>query len=205
MKVLGRGWQYTVYDLGGGRVLKRHNSALAACYIMLHDSFPYIHHPLWVLPRLHREAQAAACRSLSTLRSHTLEPWMLANPTLRDDDSYEQDKVTPLDLLLRSASREEGERLIDAFVAFNRELVSAHLIDKSFDIGNNFGLDSQRRVVLIDLGELVCEREAIEAQMRARIWSAHYVLSGVPQRLHAYFLAKMDEAFMSTPQSGVLS
>jgi hypothetical protein len=196
MKVIGRGWQYSVYDLGNGRVLKRGHSPLVAAFVMLRDSFPYVRLPLWEMPRHYREAKKAARCSIPKIMENTLEPWMLANPKMHADGSYEQDMVTPLCICLERATNEEGERLIDAFVEFNKILLKNTIIDKSFDAGNNFGIDAHGRMVLIDLGELVCERAKIDEQLRARIWSAHYVLSGVPRRLHTYFLEKMDEAFL---------
>ena len=96
MKTLGRGWQYTVYDLKNRRVLKRLNSPFATYSVMLRDSFPYIHHPLWNMPRLYEDAKKAAISSIQKIKHNTLEPWMLANPAVLSDSSYEQDKVIPL-------------------------------------------------------------------------------------------------------------
>ncbi|MFA6514787.1 MAG: hypothetical protein WCT42_00790 [Candidatus Paceibacterota bacterium] len=41
MKKIGQGWQYTTYDLGNGRVLKKFHSWSKAYFVMLRDIFPF--------------------------------------------------------------------------------------------------------------------------------------------------------------------
>lgn len=198
MKLIGKGWQYSVYDIGNGRVLKKSNSTIGAFFIMLYDSFPYIHHPLWDMPRLRREAKDAALSSISNIKNKKLDAWMLANPIVNDDLSYEQDMVIPLRAQLERSSEEEGKKIIDDFVDFSVRLVKQSCIDKRFDIGNNFGIDANGRIVLIDLGELCCDIESVENQIQLRAWDSCSVLSGVPRRFRSYFVKAMDETFNKT-------
>ncbi len=86
-------------------------------------------------------------------------------------------------------------RAIDAFVEFNKMLMSRKLIDKSFNISKNFALDDRGRVVLMDLGELYSSTQAIDRQIRDRAWSKHYIVDPLPVGLREYFIGRMDNAF----------
>jgi hypothetical protein len=195
MKRLGRGWQYTTYDLGNGRVLKKYNHPFIAYLIMLRDCFPYIRNPLWKLPAYYRGCKLTARDSMEKIQHPVLELWMMGNPRVLNGLDYEQDKVTPLLKYFRTINAERGKVVIDAFVGFNRMLVDKRLIDKSFNITKNFGIDSLNRIVLIDLGELYSSDAAIRKQLQNRAWASFYVTKDVPRSLRRYFLQKMDAAF----------
>ena len=197
MKVLGRGWQYTVYDLGNGRVLKKYNSLLTAYMIMLRDCFPYVRDPIWKLPSYYCGCRETALSSIKKISDNSLEVWMLANPKVLNDFDYEQDRVIPIHDYFQQASSEDGEKIIDSFVDFNKLLVANLLIDKSFNITKNFGIDKLGRVVLIDLGELYSSKAGIEQQIKKRIWHSLYVIKPIPTKLRPYFLAKMDDALLT--------
>lgn len=200
MKVLGRGWQYTTYDIGNNRVLKKGHSGLLTLLIILRDCFPYLRHPVWTIPREFFNCRKSTRDSITKISNNSLEPWMLGNPRILSSDTYEQDKVTPLARYFRNVSVEDGENIIDAFVAFNTNLIRNSIIDKNFDIANNFGLDSAERIILMDLGELYTAAEEIDAQIQKRIWRAPYVMNCLPTELRPYFVEKMDEAFAPKPE-----
>ena len=64
MRLLGQGWQYTVYDLGNGRVLKQYNTKFAAYCVMLKACFPFTKNPLWELPKYYRGCKQTALDSI---------------------------------------------------------------------------------------------------------------------------------------------
>jgi hypothetical protein len=123
---------------------------------------------------------------------------MMGNPRVLNTLDYEQDKLAPLHDVVRKADTVEGKNLVDKFVDFNKVLVERGLIDKSFNITKNFGLDSQGRVVLMDLGELYSSREAIEAQRSKRMWASHYVVKFIEnEEVRNYYIGQMDKNFKS--------
>lgn len=196
MKVLGRGWQYTTYDLGNGRVLKRYNSAFVACILIFLNSLYWWKPAPWKLLAYHRDCKSKAHDSMIFVQRNVLESWMIGNPKVLNDLDYEQDKLTPLHKVIRGISTEKGKELIDAFVAFNAELLRRGVIDKSFNITKNFGLDAKDRVVLMDLGELFTAQEAIQKQIRERKWATPYVAQVMRNReLRDYYVAQMDRHF----------
>jgi hypothetical protein len=196
MKVLGRGWQYTTYDLGNGRVFKKYNSAPLA-YVIIFFAFLRWGNPKpWNIPKRHSLCKNDARASFAKIREGILEPWMTGNPKLLDTLDYEQDTLKPLHALFKTITVDEGKKLIDKFVALNTVLLTKRIIDKSFKIGANFGLDREGRVVLMDLGELYSDENIIEERRRKRVWDSPYLVRGIPNKeLREYYIEQMDRNF----------
>jgi hypothetical protein len=197
MKKVGQGWQYTVYDLGGGRVLKRYNTWLEAYGVMLRDSFLHIRLPVVFFSRYYKEGKERALRSLTFIQNSTIDPAVFGNPKLLEGSSYEQDNITPLRKYLATCTYEEGRAVIDAFAGFNLMLLQQSVIEMNCNVADNFGLNPQGKMVLIDLGEICTDKEEIQSQIRKRVWSAADVVSGLPAGLRSYFVEKMDAVFSS--------
>jgi hypothetical protein len=192
MKKIGRGWQYTTYDLGNGRVLKKYNSKLIGYLFICKEIFPFRTDAPWEIPGFYRGCKETALDSIKKLQNPALEPWMMGNPRFLNTLDYEQDKLIPIHDYFKLSTTEESKRIIDAFIAFNKIMIEKRLIDKSFNISKNFALDTHGRVVLMDLGELYSSEAAIQKQIKNRAWAAHYVVNPLPEALRHYFVQKMD-------------
>ena len=196
MKVLGRGWQYTTYDLGNGRVLKKYNGRLSGYRFILWEIFPFTGDKPWQIPGFYRGCKETALDSMKKIPTTSVEPWMMGNPKVLNTLDYEQDMMTPLHDLLDSAGVDKAKKIVDDFVALNKILVEKGLIDKSFNITKNFGTDAEGRVILMDLGELYSSQAAIDIQRRERAWAKHYVVDPIKDAVvRAYFIEQMDLAF----------
>ena len=123
---------------------------------------------------------------------------LFANPKILPNGiDYEQDMILPIQYYLKTCSVEEGKVVIDKFIAFVKLLISQNMVDKSFAIGKNFGLDKNGAVVLCDIGEIWSNPENIQRQIRNKAWSYRYVLKIFPnQELKHYFLQEMDTNFI---------
>jgi hypothetical protein len=194
MKKIGRGWQYTTYDLGNGRVLKKYNSKIVGYVHMFFECFPFINDPIWKLPGYYRGCKKTASDSLIKVSTTPVEMWMMGNPKIINGLDYEQDKLLPLHDFFESCSIEDGKKIIDAFIEFNTFLIEKRLIDKSFNITKNFALDDKGRVVLMDLGELYSSEQSINKQINKKAWMAHYVIKHLPDSLSEYFIENMNQA-----------
>jgi len=193
MKKIGRGWQYTVYNLGDDRVLKRCNNKLTAYFIMMLDCFPYIRNPIWKFPSYYASSILNAKNSLQKLKGTNLDKKLFGNPRyLNNGLDYEQDKLKPLDIQLKIITSNEGRKIINNFIDFNKLLIQNGCIDKSFNIGKNFALDKEGNIVLSDIGELYFSKEAIEKQINKKAWTAHYVIKHIPKELRNYFIDNME-------------
>jgi hypothetical protein len=194
MKKIGRGWQYTTYDLGNGRVLKKYNSKLVGYWHMCKECFPFQNDKPWKFPKYYQGCRETALDSVKKLAQPVLEAWMMGNPKILNDLDYEQDKLLPLHDFLSTASDEEGKRAIDDFVEFNKMLIQKSLIDKSFNIAKNFAFDQQGRIILMDLGELYSSNNGINKQIKNRAWAESYVVNQLPPNLRTHFVEKMDSS-----------
>lgn len=54
MKKIGEGWQYSVYDLGNGKVLKKFHSTLRSYWVIFKTIFPFKDDPIWMIPKFSR-------------------------------------------------------------------------------------------------------------------------------------------------------
>lgn len=197
MNKLGRGWQYTAYDLGNGRVLKRRNTRIEAYAVMFKSTLPFP--PIWKFPKFYRSAQREAISSLRKVQETSLDKKLFANPTfLPDEVNYEQDKVLSLQDYFKYCSFEEGKKAIDKFIGFTKFLLEQRYIDKSFAIGKNFGLDKDGEVVMFDIGEIWSSPENIQKQIKNRVWTYNYVVKVFPNKeLKEYFIKEMDKNLLN--------
>ncbi len=193
---LGRGWQYTVYDMGNGRVLKRANTRSVAYMRMVRDF-------LWTAPwricsmsHYFNKAREEAMTSMSVLDAHAISRAWLAFPVREGEMDYTQDKVSPLRTIFPRLSQQEGEGLIDRFVQFNRALIQFSYVDRTFQITENYGLDKDGNIVLMDLGEIAATPEAIARAIADRPWALVSTAHLLPPAFRAYFIRQMDEAFL---------
>lgn len=201
MKKIGRGWQYTTYDLGNDRVLKKYNSKIIGYIHMFKICFPFTTDPIWKLPGYYRGCKETALDSIKKIQNPVLDPWMMGNPKILNSLDYEQDKVIPLHEALSLYDDKQGKEIVDLFVEFNKALIQRSIIDKSFNITQNFALDRSGRVILMDLGELYSSKVAIEKQINNRAWAKHYVVNPLPINLRDYFVQRMDaESRVNVPR-----
>lgn len=192
MKLLGRGWQYSVYDLGNGRVLKRYNTRSQAYWVMLKQNFPYISYPIWKFKDYHAGCKNTALDSIKKIQQTTMRLELFGNPKILNELDYEQDKVVPLSDYFKSISLEQGKKTIDRFIDFNLLLIKNRLMDKSFLIGKNYGIDAHGNIILTDIGELYSSAERIKQQIEKKPWDIYYVTSTIPKKFREYFVEHMN-------------
>ncbi|OGF83341.1 hypothetical protein A3B18_02025 [Candidatus Giovannonibacteria bacterium RIFCSPLOWO2_01_FULL_46_13] len=194
MKKLGEGWQYSVYNLGNGRVLKKYHHWLSSAWVMFKDLLNEKEHSIFEIPSFIVDLDGKAKESIKIIGRRTIPMSWLGNPKFLNDLDYEQDKVIPLHAVFESSTTAQINEIIDVVLDFNKELLARGVIDKSFNITKNYGLDKKSKIVLIDFGELYDEPANIRKQLTKKIWHKSYV-GGYIKDLDArkYFLEKMDE------------
>ena len=196
MKKIGQGWQYTVYDIGNGRVRKVFNSRLQAYGIFLRECFPYSDYPIWKFGKVYEDMYSKAKISISWLKKTSINFQIFGNVVFLNETDYEQDYSLPLNIYLKKLDISKGRRVIDEFIHLNKLLISNEIIDKSFLIGKNYAINSSGDVILIDVGELFIGKEKIENQIKKRPWDHPYVTSTIPKHLRKYFVESLDGAFL---------
>ena len=198
MKKIGEGWQYTVYDLDNGRVLKKFHSPLWSYWTILKTIFPFNNDSLTSIPRYSREMKKKALDSFDILRKAKIPTEWLGQPSFVNKLDFEQDKVRPLHDVFSIVTIEESKQIIDKFILFNKQLLERGLIDKSFNVTKNYGLDEKGEIVLIDIGELFVGEERIRQQCLDRTWAKDYVAGCIEnEEVREYFIQQMDFNFLS--------
>ncbi len=196
MKKIGEGWQYAIYDKGNGRVLKKFHSWARLYWVILKTIFPFRDGPFWIIPRFAKGMKSTAKASFEILKKKQIPSQWVGNPMFLEGLDFEQDKIKPLHEVFEAATIDEAKRVVDLFIVFNKELLSKGVIDKSFNITKNYGINDREEIVLIDIGELFDDPELIERQRRDRAWDKPYVAGCIKnEEVRNYFIQQMNKEF----------
>ena len=196
MKKVGEGWQYSVYDLENDRVFKKFHSTVKLYWVILKDVFPFKDDSLLKVPSFAKSSKTKALASFKIIKQNKIPASWIGNPKFLNDLDYEQDKAKPLHEVFGNYSTEEIKKIIDKFIIFNKKLLELGVIDKSFNITKNFGLNKSGEIILIDIGELFDNPERIKKQILDRAWDKPYVAGCIADlSAREYFIAQMDQNF----------
>ena len=195
-KKIGEGWQYTTYDLENGRVLKKFHSIFKLYWVILKDIFPFQEDSLFKIVGFARASKRKAIASFKILKKNNIPLAWIGNPKFLDNLDYEQDKVKPLHNVFAESNTVTIKSIIDQFIILNKQLLQKGIIDKSFNITKNYGIDKNDKLILIDIGELFDSLESIRNQIMRRAWDKHYVAGCIKDKeAREHFIKKMDENF----------
>jgi hypothetical protein len=199
MKFLGRGWQYTAYDLGNGRVLKKRNSRIVAYWQMLRSYLRNTKDPFPQFAKHYHSADSNIRDSFRKIREMNIDPELIGHPhVLENGLDYEQDYIESVSNYLKRVSLEQGKQTVDSFVEFTEDLIKLRFVDKSFNLGANFGMKPDGSFAIIDIGEIYSHPENIQREIERRPWAQPYVFNNIPgKELQDYFIGAMDARFLS--------
>lgn len=170
MQTLGRGLQFEVVTDGRYVYKTLHTIERSAA---LYRSFGY---GLIVrdLNKLASDTLDHAVRSLegarSVLKNYPELAPTLANPVIDQETSYRQDKVRVMGEVLHQVAVARGRKYIDEYIDLLLFHAGYGLADPILQMGTNYGVDKDDRVVLTDIGELVFDKEAAMAAARTKAW-----------------------------------
>jgi len=182
--------------LGNGRVLKKFHSVCQLYWTILKDVFPFYNDSVWEVPGFVKSSQEKAIASFGIVKSGVIPADWMGNPKLLEGLDYEQDKARPLHDVFENADTVTIKSIIDEFIIFNKDLLEIGIIDKSFNITKNYGLNEKGEIILIDIGELFDDPAKIKKQFATRAWDKHYVAGCIKDNeAQKYFIAQMDKNF----------
>jgi hypothetical protein len=193
---LGSGWQYNVYDVGDGRVLKvpiSHEGRVQLAFAIHRDDPTY-------LP----EQAAAWAEAVDgvTWRSYRLleevlpylDGRLLGNPTLLGHAIYEQDKLRMIIDFLRHHPFKEGAAIIDRYIETTLALWQRGISDVVFNFAINSGIDGDGKVALCDLGELTTSKSWVRRTVAGQEWLRRWSYRALPNdELRAYVRRTLGE------------
>lgn len=170
MKTLGQGAQYKVAT-DGDRVFKT--------LITLQESTSM--YRKWGYGFITRDLKGLATKTLKhatvslqgireILEAHPELGPSLANPVIDRNSNYSQDKVTVFGEALKASSRLQAKDFIDQYIDLQFSMANYGFADPKLQVGVNYGVDKDSRVVLIDLGEVTFEKDIAIAAAASKKW-----------------------------------
>ena len=192
--LIGVGSQYTVHDLGDGRVVKIPNSMDGTRRFVggwgPHYDASTAHRPIDETV-YHREECAPHVLRLAA-RYPPLSA-ALGNPQAVPGGSFTQDKVRPLIEVIGTASPDEIRGYLadyaDLCLLFWRYGIHEYILN----FGTNNGVDAKGRLVLMDFGEVAFVTTFVARMVARREWEskALWVEKYLPAEFHDYYFEVM--------------
>lgn len=189
MKKIGRGWQYTVYDIGNNRVLKKQNTYIQTFWQIFFYRFPFnIKRAFRGNYKMIRHAN----ESIAFLRTSIIPSQYLANPKFLSDNSYEQDKVVPINIYFKKHNLDQNKLVIHRYIELCFIFWEYGFGDVPFKLNKNYGVNSNGEVVLFDLGELYFTKEKALERVNSKHW---YKTNIKDNKVKEYYVHLMDTFF----------
>jgi hypothetical protein len=145
----------------------------------------------------------------SALESHPELAPTFANPVIGENLNYRQDKVTVMGEALRQATPARARQYIDEYIDLLLFHAGYGLADPILQMGHNYGVDKDDRVVLIDIGELTFDKETAIRAAATKAWRKantyylpfrhRYAAYIIPVSLKPYYRRQMLTRF--TPKA----
>ncbi len=171
MKLIDAGYQYRVFDLENGKVLKRKCSTFRTFYQMFRV---YRRHDMSQWSAL-KKSLAFLRKSKDTIfevkrRLTQIPPHLLGNPDFKKGINYEQDKVEIVEKYFNHHSLEENKLLIDKYIQLTQFLWEYGIHDVIYKIRANYGVNSKNEIVLIDFNEVTFSKDEALETIQNKDW-----------------------------------
>lgn len=173
MKFLASGYQYKVYDIGNGRLLKK--------------TQPYFYTFVKVMEVAKKQEGASFFKSLVIAykagrvnkkslkimkeKLKVVPGYLFANPEFIGNSlNFTQDKVVTLEKYLKENTTEDRKAVIEKYVELQKIFWSYGIHDAVYKFQPNYGVDKNGRVVCIDLGEFVFNKDDAIKSIGTKKW-----------------------------------
>ncbi len=123
----------------------------------------------------------------NALEAHPELAPSFANPVIDENLNYRQDRVTVMGAALRQATPARARQYVDEFISLLLFHAGYRLADPILQMGTNYGVDKNDRVVLIDIGELTFDKETALAAATSKAWRKADTYYS-PLRLHNKYI-----------------
>jgi len=167
MKKIGSGLQFKIYDLENGRVLKKSKKSFQM-YALNILWEPYLIFVPWILRRRITNAKKDRDEAVEYFSSKNFDKEIVANLDINSKGIF-QDKVIPVREILRE-SETEGKRLVDSYCNLIKKMWGQGFAEKVYKFVENYGVNSNGEVVLIDFAELRFTKNLIKQDILRERW-----------------------------------
>ncbi len=176
MRELGRGWEYRVYDLGKGRVLKIPRTipdqvCRIASWSVMQRRLPSWRE-VWLQARRKQVSEVKLREIVRVISTRSFEALCLVgNPEVLADGRYTQEQVTPVADYVRTHSQRECRAIISRYAGLVVELWGLGLGDCGFNVFMNCGVRSDESVMQMDITSLTQDVVEIQRSINRRAWN----------------------------------
>ena len=175
--LIGLGGQFTVHDIGNGRVIKIPNS-MDGSRLFVGGYGPHVlkmkrHIPI---EETARNRDSCVPHVLRLAARYPVLSEALANPSAASGGCFTQDKVHPLKELIPESSPSEIRHYLDETAEVYRLCWRYGIADYIFFFIVNNAIDARGKVVLLDFGETAFDTTWVENFVKDRSWATKDVL-----------------------------
>ncbi|MFA6524180.1 MAG: hypothetical protein WC264_02310 [Candidatus Paceibacterota bacterium] len=197
MKKIGEGWQYKVYDLENGRVLKKWRAILLQYFFVYFQelrkkqSDPF-RKTIVDVPRVRRMGYDSVAYIKNNLL--IIDKKIIGNPVFLKKYDYEQDRITSLKEAFSKSSVEEIKRMLDSYVELIFATWRYGFSDAMYGFLNNNGLNKNGEVVQIDFGELLFSKDQVKKRILNKRWLlSHTFITFKESEIKTYYQNIMEK------------
>ena len=174
MKYIGEGYYYRVYEFDNNRVYKELQSywfSFKKIYLLTRDKTGSSIIKSAIIA--HKSAVGER-KLLSVVKERQFFGALLslfANPSFVGKTlNYTQDKVIIMEDFFSKSGLEQNKKAIDGYIEFQKKLWSYGMLDATYKLQTNYGIDARGGVVCIDFGEFVFTKEKALASILKKKW-----------------------------------
>lgn len=170
MNIIGQGLQYTVYDMGDGRVLKKLNSKLEQESVLRSWGYTKQEDRDNDIASIDELTETSNNKIQSLLQQNILPAHFLGNPIFINASDYTQDKAIVVGPYYNEHSLEENKVMIEKYISLTHELWQYGIADTIFNFTVNNGVTNNGDVIQLDFGECTFELSEISQLIKDQLW-----------------------------------
>jgi hypothetical protein len=189
-KIIGKGLQYIVYDIGQTRVLKRQTTRFSKIFTLIKWGN---YNPIKIYKDI-LVAEKITRNSISSLAkiSNYSQFSFLGHPVIGADLNYRQDRVIPFAEYFSTHDLEENKKIINLYVQNIFKTWTNGFSDTVYNFTINNGVSNSGEVILIDLGELSFDKREVLGYILSQSWLRTWSYKQISSELKEYFKNKME-------------
>lgn len=120
---------------------------------------------------------------------------LFANPKFIGNTlNFTQDKVTIINNFLENSELVESKKIIDEYINLQKTFWSLGIHDAVYKLQSNYGINSNEKVVCIDFGEFIFDRQKVLENVQKQGWLKRSTYKNWPDsETKKYYTQKMKE------------
>lgn len=196
MKYLAEGFQYKVYTIDDQKVFKEELGYLNRLFkifkITRSRNFSFLNSikKAIISDRKNKESLRIMKDKLKNIPTEIFaDPEFVGNTS-----NFTQNKVLIINQFLKKSEDIEVKRIIDEYVELQKRFWSYGMHDAVHKFQSNYGVDSQRKLVCIDFGEFVFNKEDVKNNIEKKGWlKRSSYQKWEDSEIKRYYTEKMNE------------